>query len=155
MFIEKVIHDDMKIVYSLEKRLELDKDFIKDVQSLTLDLSKPRMGLSGKHGLFASSQWWLNITNGNIPVQYKTGIITKAYIAGENNGQYNDTIDILLDNGNTESVGIFVNNDADANLFKIGCRATIVYILDELKTQPAPNGEINYLKITFDMAVSK
>lgn len=155
MFIEKIIHDDMKIVYSLEKRLELDKDFIKDVQALTLDSSRPRMGLSGKHGLFASNQWWLNITNGTIPVQYKTGVITKVYVAGENNGQYNDTIDILLDNGNTESVGIFVNNDADATLFKVGCRTTIVYILDELKAQPAPNGETNYLKITFEMAVSK
>lgn len=145
---------NMITVYRLETELKNDPNYIKDAQALTLDTSKPLMGLSGKKGLFGSNQWWANIRNGLIPSFNKTGVILQAYIVGQDKVCFNNTIDILLEDGTIESIGIFVNKESDANLFKEGHVATIVYILDELKAQPASNGGINYLDITLEMAVS-
>jgi hypothetical protein len=50
--------------------------------------------------------------------------------------------------------GIYVNNEADIKLFRVGCRVELVCVLDELKRQPAPDGNVNYLEIPLEVAVS-
>ncbi|MGK5007668.1 hypothetical protein [Janthinobacterium sp. LB2P70] len=46
----------MKPVYTLAKALAQDPARIVKMQFLTLDITRPYMGLKGSHGLFASDE---------------------------------------------------------------------------------------------------
>lgn len=46
----------MKFVYLLSTELKSDPEYVMLVQRLTLDQSKPFMGLKGTHGLFGSKE---------------------------------------------------------------------------------------------------
>lgn len=144
----------MKLVYQLSEELKTDLERVALTQALTLNKSKPYMGLKGTHGLFGSEEWWGNIHQQRIPLLFLSGIIRRAYLAGQDEYGLNNTIDILLDDGSVHSVGIYVNNENDIELFRVGSIASIVYALDELKDQPALDGGINYSKVALEMAVS-
>lgn len=144
----------MKLVFRLEDRLRVDPGRVRLAQALTLNPAKPRMGLRGTHGLFGSPEWWDSIRQGRMPLLRHSGIIQRAYVAGQEPSEQNNTIDLKLDDGSVHMTGIFVNNKNDAELFRPGCRVGIVYALDELKQQPAANGDVNYLNIALEMAVS-
>ena len=51
----------MKPVYTLVDALAKDPARVAKTQALTLDRFRPRMGLKGSHGLFASEAWWESI----------------------------------------------------------------------------------------------
>ncbi|AVV67708.1 hypothetical protein HI806_26615 (plasmid) [Ralstonia solanacearum] len=144
----------MKLVFRLEDRLRDDPERVRLAQALTLDSSRPRMGLRGTHGLFGSPEWWASIREGEIPLIYQNGIVLRAYVAGQEPSTWNNTIDLELDDGSVRMTGIYVNNKNDTKLFCPGCRVGIVYALDELKQQPAIDGGVNYLHIALEMAVS-
>ncbi|PIT51304.1 hypothetical protein [Snodgrassella alvi] len=144
----------MKIVFLLSEELKNDPERVALTQALTLNTLKPKMGLKGSHGLFASQEWWNSIKQGKMPLKYISGVITSAYIAGQDPSKFNNTIDIVLNNGSIESVGIYVNNDDDVSLFKVGHKACIVYALDEMKAQPDFDGSVNYSQTALEMAVS-
>lgn len=144
----------MKNVYLLSEELKLDTQQVALTQALTLNKSRPQMGLKGTHGLFGSDEWWENIGQKKMPLEFFSGVITRAYIAGQDESGMNNTIELLLDDGSIRTLGIYVNIPEDALLFQIGHRADIVYVLDELKLQPAPDGGDNYSKIALEMAVS-
>ncbi len=55
--------ENFKQVYSLRLELENDNAHMLKVQSLTLDESRPLLGLKGRKGLFGSTKWWENIRN--------------------------------------------------------------------------------------------
>ena len=144
----------MKLVYLLSEELKANPEQIALTQALTLDDSRPMMGLKGSNGLFGSQEWWESIEQGKMPLLYISGIITRTYVAGQDSSEFNNTIDLLLDDGSIEAVGIYTNQEQDTNLFKVGHLASIVYALDEMKAQPSINGEINYSKTALEMAVS-
>ncbi|KVN28926.1 hypothetical protein WM13_18785 [Burkholderia ubonensis] len=144
----------MKCVFRLEDRLREDPMQVQLAQALTLNPSRPQMGLRGTYGLFGSAEWWANIREGRMPLLYKFGVVKRAFVAGQDKRAPNNTIDIVLDDGSTYTTGIYVNNKADVELFQPGRRIAIVYALDELKQQPATDGGINYSKIALEMAVS-
>jgi hypothetical protein len=144
----------MKLVFELEERLKEDPERVRLAQALTLNSAMPRMGLRGAHGLFGSSQWWDNIRQGRMPLLKHTGVIQRAYIAGQEVSELNNTIDLRLGDGTVHMTGIFVNKKNDAKLFRVGCSVAVIYALDELKLQPADDGGVNYLKIALEMAVS-
>lgn len=58
----------MKIVYHLSVELKTNLERISLTQALTLDTSRPSMGLKGNLGLFGSGEWWNNIKNGTMPL---------------------------------------------------------------------------------------
>lgn len=89
-----------------------------------------------------------------MPLLYLSGVVQRAYVAGQDPSDSNNTIDLKLNDGAVQTVGIYVNKKTDAGLFRPGCRVGIVYALDELKQQPAADGGINYAKIALEMAVS-
>ncbi|WP_392552112.1 hypothetical protein RHO14_11735 [Orbus wheelerorum] len=151
--LEKMNHP-MKIVYFLSEKLVVDPEYMNLVQSLTLDNSKPYVGLRGSYGLFGSQKWWENIEQGKIKLRSLSGIIKKAYVAGQDPSQINNTIDLLLEDGSIETVGIYVNKYEDANLFKVGYMASVVYALDELKPEAIRNFGQRYHEVTLEMAVS-
>lgn len=144
----------MKLVYQLSEKLKADPKQIALAQALTLNTSKPHMGLKGTYGLFASSEWWESVSQGKMPLLFISGVILQTYVADQDEGAPIDTIELKLDDGSKRYVGIYVNNDNDIKLFRPGCRAEIVYALDELKKQPAEDGGINYSKVALEMAVS-
>jgi len=144
----------MKLVFRFEDRLRDDPMQIQLAQALTLNPSKPRMGLRGVHGLFGSPEWWTSIREGRMPLLYRSGVVLRAYVAGQDESTSNNTIDLKLDDESVHMTGIYVNNKNDSVLFRPGCQAAIVYALDELKQQPAADGCVNYAKIALEMAVS-
>lgn len=144
----------MKRVYFLSEELQKNPEQIALTQALTLNPAKPQMGLKGVHGLFGSEAWWKNINQKTMPLMFVSGVIVRAYVAGQDREERNNTIDLVLDDGSTQSVGIYTIQPEDAGLFRVGCRAEIVYALDELKKQPAFDGGINYSKVALEMAVS-
>lgn len=144
----------MKLVYSLAQALKDDPQDIALTQSLTLNATKPLLGLKGKHGLYGSEQWWTSVAQRRMPLLFVFGIIQRAYVTGMDDCDENNTIDLLLDDGTIRMEGIYVNNKADVKLFRVGCRVELVCVLDEFKRQPAPDGSINYLEIPLELAVS-
>lgn len=145
---------EMRCVYLLSEELQLDPGQIALTQALTLNQAKPQMGLKGTHGLFGSSEWWASIQERRMPLLFISGVITRVYVAGQDDSGINNTIDLLQDDGSVRTVGIYVNKPDDARLFQVGHRAEIVYVLDELKLQPARDGGVNYSKIALEMTVS-
>lgn len=144
-----------KRVYTLLEDLRQDVDRVKLAQTLTCDPSKPLMGLKGSHGLFGSDEWWKNIENGVIPTSLVSGVIKRAYVAGQDSSEINDTIDIISDEGNEISVGIYTNNPEDVALFQPGHTVRVIYAFDELKRQPASDGSVNYSKVALEMTISE
>lgn len=143
----------MKIVFRLEDRLREDPERVRLAQALTRNPSKPFMGLRGTYGLFGSPEWWSNIREGKMPLLYLSGVVQRAYVAGQDGGETNNTIDLKSDDGSVHMVGIYANSENDVELFHPGSRVGIVYARDELK-QPATDGGVNYLNIALEMAVS-
>ena len=144
----------MKRVYLLSEELKKDPEQIALTQALTLNPAKPQLGLKGVHGLFASEAWWQSINQKKMPLLHISGVVVRVYVAGQDQEEKNNTIDIALGDGTTQSVGIYTNDPDDIDLFQVGCKAAIVYALDELKKQPAFDGGVNYSKVALEMAVS-
>jgi hypothetical protein len=143
----------MKTVFTLRQELQKNPQRIEKTQALTMNASKPRIGLSGKHGLFGSSEWWESIATERMPLLHLSGVIERAYVAGQDPDDIN-TVDIRLSDGTLRAVGIYLNDRADLPLFQIGHMISIVYALDELKLQPAQNGGVNVSNVALEMAVS-
>lgn len=144
----------MKLVYQLAKELENDPEQVRLAQALTLDTGRPNMGLKGTGGLFGSQAWWDRISRGDAPTEFSSGVVLRAYVAGQDGGGLPNTVDLLLADGSVTTAGIYVNDKADVGLFRSGCLVEIIYVLEELKRQPAPDGGVNYSKIALEMAVS-
>ena len=145
----------MKLVYLLSEELKKNTKRMALAQALTLDKSRPTMGLKGTHGLFGSQEWWDNIEKREMPLLFLSGIIQRTYVAGQDPSPRDNSFSLLLDNGSIHEESIYhYTNKEDKNLFRVGSRVDIVYALDEMKQQPAPDGGVNYLDITLEMAVS-
>lgn len=144
----------MKQVFQLSEELKKNPERVTLTQALTLNQSRPNMGLKGTYGLFGSQEWWDSIEQRKMPLLFLSGIIKDAYVAGQDPSEINNTIDLMLDNGSVCEVGIYVNDELDIKLFRVGYRADIVYALDEMKKQPDVDGGINHSKTALEMAVS-
>ena len=143
----------MRRVYFLSQQLRQDPQQVELTRRLTLDASRPTMGLKGSFGLFASSYWWENINSRKMPLRFRSGTIIRAYEAGQDQAGLNNTVNLRLSDGATEAVGIYVNEPKDVALFKPGAYATVVFALDELKSGDNNLGD-NKLAIALEMAVS-
>lgn len=144
----------MKLVFQLTEELESDPKRVELTQALTLNQSKPQMGLRGNFGLFGSKDWWANINQKKMPLMFVSGIVNRVYVAGQDSSELNNTVDVVMDDGSVRSAGIYTNDINDVALFRVGSKIELVYALDELKQQPALDGGINYSKIALEMAVS-
>lgn len=68
----------MKLVYLLSEELKADPEYVSLTQALTLDKSKPYVGLNGTYGLFGSQEWCDSITQGKMPLLSLSGVIKKS-----------------------------------------------------------------------------
>jgi hypothetical protein len=146
--------EPMKLVYRLQYDLEIDRERVSLTRSLTLDKTRPLIGLKGTYGLFGTSGWWSSIHQGQMPLLFVSGVILRAYVAGQDKRQANNMVDLELKDGSVRAVGIYVNDKNYVQLFRPGYKASVVYALDELKQQPASDGGVNYTKVALEMAVS-
>ncbi len=60
----------MKLVYTLSEALKNDPEHVRLAQELTLDESRPLMGLKGTHGLFGCDEWWNSIYTKKMKLKY-------------------------------------------------------------------------------------
>jgi hypothetical protein len=144
----------MKRVYLHSEELKTHPERVAKAQALTLNSAKPLLGLKGTYGLYGSPEWWANIEERRMPLLFVSGVIRHMYFAGQDGPKEKNSFELLLENGSTRNEGIYANDKADIPLFRPGCRVEIVYALDEMKDQPAPDGGINYSEIPLEMAVS-
>jgi len=141
----------LRRVYLLTAELRANPRQVELTRSLTLDKSRPNMGLKGKHGLFASEEWWDSINTGRMPLRRVSGTAVRVYEAGQDRTGVINKVDLQLEDGSRAAVGIYVNDRRDARLFKIGSKVELVYALDELKRD---HGSGPYSEIALEMAVS-
>lgn len=143
----------MKLVYQLEEDLKRDPERVQQTQALTLNTARPCMGLSGRLGLYGSTEWWSNIRRGVIEQEMVSGFITRVYICGWGEKEIN-AFSFVTPYEEVDHEDIYVINQADAKLFQVGCRVDVFYCYHETKHQPAADGTIACLKAVVEMAVS-
>ncbi|MBW3510781.1 hypothetical protein [Janthinobacterium sp. NKUCC06_STL] len=146
----------MKPVYTLAEALAKDPSRVAKTQALTRDSSRPHMGLKGSHGLFASEAWWESIEARRLQTQIVTGSIERTYFAGQDSrrGDQVNSFTLRLADGSTVDESIYTNDKQDTRLFVPGAMVTMVYVLDELKAQPAVDGGVNYARTVLEVAIS-
>ncbi|WP_402720637.1 hypothetical protein [Janthinobacterium rivuli] len=146
----------MKPVYTLAEALAKDPSRVAKTQALTRDSSRPHMGLKGSHGLFASEAWWESIEARRLQTQIVTGSIERTYFAGQDSrrGDQVNSFTLRLADGSTVDESIYTNHKQDTRLFVPGAMVTMVYVLDELKAQPAVDGGVNYARTVLEVAIS-
>lgn len=149
MFLE--LDNNFKIVFELSQQIKDDPSYMELIQSVTLDSSKPYIGLKGNNGLFGSDIWWNSIKNNVIRTSVIKGRIVRLYSAGQDSYEPN-SFDLLLSDGTIWSESIYVNIDSDNDLFKIGSIVCIFYAHDEIKQ--TIDGDITYSDTVIEMAVS-
>ncbi|MCF2860512.1 hypothetical protein L1286_23910 [Pseudoalteromonas sp. SMS1] len=152
---ENEFPEPMKLVYEVKKEIESEPEVVRLTQSLTLDNSKPYDGLNGSYGLYGSEEWFENLNSGVIPRKEISGVIEKVYSIGMDEEDGPNTIDIILDdNWETIREGIYINNQTDVELFKVGRRVVVLYFIEELKLpSDTPSGK-KQQEFVLEMAVS-
>lgn len=96
----------MKLVYELAEELKSDPEQVALAQALTLDTSRPFMGLKGTFGLFGSQQWWSNIAEGKLPLRCVSGTVRSTYVAGQDETEIN-AMELMLEDGSVLPEGIY------------------------------------------------
>lgn len=146
----------MKVVYTLREELSRNPEYVAQVQALTLDLERPRLGLKGTHGLYGSDEWWESIRVQRIPSTVVSGRITELFFAGQDSrwGDQVNSFQLELQDGSMIEESIYANRKPDRKLFVVGAAVRIVYVLDEMKEQPARDGGVSYSRSVLEMAVS-
>ena len=126
------LNSSMILVFDLKQNNLKNKEHVRNVQLLTLDNNKP-FGLKGKYGLYNSNEWWGNIKKGGVPNRIINGEIIRLYKAGQDDIRGFNSFELMLDNGNKWSSGIYVNDESDFKLFKIGKKYQYFIFLKSLK----------------------
>lgn len=121
----------MTTIYDLATALKSDPQQIADTQALTLDTSRPSIGLSGAYGLFASDDWWENLKTGIIPTRSYSGVIESVRFEGMHNEGRGFTM--KLDEDGTYEYSCVANDKRDLKLHRPGVRLRVTTYLDKMK----------------------
>lgn len=146
----------MKLVYELRIELQRDPEQVARVQKLTLDKTRPHMGLKGVGGLWGSEEWWESTRNGTLRRDDVSGVITRTYFAGQDS-RWGDEVNsflLRLDDGSERSNSIYVNERRDAKLFKPGHRVAWAAVRDPLKNPRQALTDDGCSTTMLEMAVS-
>ena len=121
----------MKKIYSLEIEHEDDPKMVELAQNLTLDKSRPTMGLAGEYGLYGSPEWWKNLYDGLIPKKVYEGTIGDIKFSGMNNEGKSFTLKLI--NGGSYTYSCEANRRRNLKHYKVGRRAKVVTFMEKLK----------------------
>ena len=144
---------ELELVYEFSKDITNDPDQIRDTHKLTLDESRPFMGLRGDKGLFGTQEWWENIHAKVIPSEIKSGVITRTYVAGMENLAQDNSFEYLDDTGKLHDEGIYTLNKSKRSLFNLNHLVVIYYAYDEMKASTIEDPD--YSCSVIEMAISK
>jgi hypothetical protein len=122
---------NLKEIYTLEKDLESDPKRVELAQKLTIDDSRPSMGLKGTYGLFASEKWWRNFHNNKIPKVIYNGVIEDVHFSGMHNESKSFTL--RLDDGGIYKYSLVADQKSDLKLYKEGARLQVVTYIEKMK----------------------
>jgi len=114
----------MKAIYLLSE----DVTRIRHVQEATLH--RDDAGLKITHGLYGSEDWWDSIKSGVLHTTTIKGVISKVYMSGHND--YPE-FEILSNDGHKTSWTRDVNNGFDDNVYKVGKKIEIDFVLQKFK----------------------
>lgn len=105
-------------------RLELDKDYIKQVQEATETTDD--FGLEPTHGIFASAEWWQHIRDGTLPVYHLKGRISSLHM-----GSMNDWPEFTFrsEEGEEFTWSRYANNPELAGLYTVGRPTEVDYVV--------------------------
>lgn len=121
----------MKKMYSLEVEHEDRPGQVEQAQKLSLDKSKPHLGLKGVYGLYGSSEWWENIYRGKVPSKVYQGIIKDIHFTGMHNEAEGFTL--ALDDGGSYSYTCVANRRRNMKHCKVGKRLKVTTFVEVLK----------------------
>ncbi|MBB4656720.1 hypothetical protein GGR73_003293 [Xanthomonas sp. F14] len=146
----------LTVVYELSNELRDDPEHVQIVQALSLNNDKPFLGLKPVNGLFGSNEWWESIKSGHIKTVHVTGTIRDLVFAGQDSrwGDSVNSFNLKQDDGTVVLESIYAHEKHDRKLFRVGAKVSCWYALLELKSQPAPDGGVNYARTLLEMAVS-
>jgi len=118
-------------IYTLEKELESDPTRVELAQKLTLDDSKPFMGLKGTYGLFASDKWWRNFHKNKIPKVIYSGVIEGIHFSGMHNES--KSFSLRLDDGGIYKYSLVADQKSGLKLYREGVRLQVVTFIEKMK----------------------
>lgn len=145
----------MKVVYTLSQDLRDNPKRVERVRATTLDESKPYLGLKGAAGLFASKEWWQAIIDGDLEVVFFSGVIRRMFIPGMPGDDITEPdFECISDDGEVHISSRYANDPKDLELFQIGKRVKMAYVLDELKA-PRPDGSPDYADILLELSIEE
>ena len=147
----------MVLVYELSEELKSDPRRVEKTQALTLDQSRPLLGLAGKAGLFGSTAWWDNIVVGRLQTELITGVISRTFFAGQDArwGNEVNAFGLLGHSGVEASMSIPETlSKQTRRYFVAGATVAALYALDELK-KSAPDGSPAFSRVLLEMAISR
>jgi hypothetical protein len=96
-------------------------------------------GIVSEHGLFGSSEWWLAVENGDLPVHSVEGVISDVFMSG-----HNDYPEFEVDDGTNKSEWTREGDDSE---YVIGRPVRVEYVIEKLKSQ---GSSAKYIKIGLD-----
>jgi len=141
----------MNIVFRLRDELPGHLEHVRRIRRLTMDASQPDSGLSGKHGLFGSLEWWNNIALGRMPLLRLSGKVEGCRVAqADREGVHVLAIRAL--DGSLHAVEAHAADASCLSAFQVGQVVSVLCALDELKWPAAEDGE-RVARIALEMAV--
>lgn len=144
---------ELELVYEFSRDITNDPDMIRDTHKLTLDDSRPFMGLRGDKGLFATQEWWNNIHAKVIPSEIKSGVITRTYAAGMESLAQDNSFEYIDEKGNLHDESIYTLDKNKSKFFKINHLVVIYYVYDEMKASTTEDPD--FCPTVIEMAISK
>lgn len=144
---------ELELVYEFSEDITNNLDMIRDTHKLTLDDSRPFMGLRGDKGLFATQEWWDNIHAKVIPSEIRSGVITKTYTAGMEKSAQDNSFQYIDEEGNSHDESIYTLDENKSKLFKIDHLIVIYYAYDEMKASTTEDPD--FCLTVIEMAISK
>lgn len=142
---------NLRLTYHLKEYAKTYHNEIQQIHELSLDNSRPFLGMKPDKGLYNSPEWWDNIAKGIIPSYFSTGKIIEIFCAGQDNSGHKNSFTYQTDTGYLLNESMYYLNHQDKHLFQIGKTVVIFYATLEYKN---PN-ETEYLDTVIEMAISK
>ena len=121
----------MKKIYDLKIALVDDPVRVENTQKLTLDETRPLMGLAGLYGLFGSPEWWGNLNSGKIPTKVYEGIVESLQFEGMHNEGRSFTL--RLADGGTYTYSCVANNKRDLKAYRVGQKVRVTMLSERKK----------------------
>jgi hypothetical protein len=109
-------------------RLQLDKEYINQVQRATLTTDK--FGLEPTHGLFGSPEWWQHVHDGTLPIHHLKGKISSVHM-----GSMNDWPEFTLrtETGEELTWSRYANCPDFGSLYTVGRPIEIDYVVQRYR----------------------